>query len=566
MFPVSPVPVVERTLPAMFAAACGRDRRRRLFVCGTVAWSVEQAQKAAIQAAVWLESLGVRRGDRVAIVCSNRAEFAQLVLGCGWMGAIAVPVNTACRAPQLSYYLSDSQARLLVIEESLIAEMAEVKTDGLHLQSVVIIEGDPFALTAPSDAASAEQIQVRARAREQIANRWPLHSFQQSNPHNPVGADSVMNDAATIHPGDPWLILYTSGTTGPSKGVLCPHGQLYAWGINAANMLGINPGDVLCTTLPFFHVNALSSIVQALVADATMVLEPRFSVSGFWQTMARHSTTVGYVLGAMVPMLLAREPSEEERSHTMRVALGPGVPPALARVFEDRTGVRLLEGYGSTETNFVIAALPNTQCEGTMGLVQPGFDARVVDEHDAELPAGVPGELVLRAHEPFAFSAGYFNRAEQTVQAWRNLWFHTGDRVVRDEAGRFIFLDRMKDAIRRRGENISSFEVEQVLLSHPALANAAVFPVRSELAEDEVMTALVVKPGATLDRAELVQFCAARMPYFAVPRYIDIVDDLPRTENGKVRKVVLRERGISDQTWDRETAGIVVQRHHRSRG
>ena len=517
----------------------------------------------AKRAATWLASLGIKRADRVAIVCSNRAEFAQLVLGCGWLGAIAVPINTACRAPQLLYYLSDSQARLLVIEEALLVEFADITSDLRHLQEVAIIEGDPFALPSQFSAEAEERAHNRARARAQIATRWSPHVFQDSSVEKLSMVDAAAGGSATIDPGDPWLILYTSGTTGPSKGVLCPHGQLYAWGINPANMLGILPGDVLCTTLPFFHVNALSCIVQALVADATMVLEPRFSVSGFWQTMARHGATVGYVLGAMVPMLLAREPAEDERSHTLRVALGPGVPPALAQAFQARTGVRLLEGYGSTETNFVIAALPNTQCEGTMGLVQPGFDARVVDEQDAELPAGVPGELVLRAQEPFAFSSGYFNRADQTVQAWRNLWFHTGDRVVRDEAGRFIFLDRMKDAIRRRGENISSFEVEQVLLSHPALANAAVFPVRSELAEDEVMAALVLKPGAHLEHAELIKFCITRMPYFAVPRYIDVVEDLPRTENGKVRKVVLRERGVSSRTWDREVAGIVIQRHHR---
>jgi crotonobetaine/carnitine-CoA ligase len=184
----------------------------------------------------------------------------------------------------------------------------------------------------------------------------------------------------------------------------------------------------------------------------------------------------------------------------------------------------------------------------------------VADEHDGELPPGEAGELLLRSDEPFAFATGYWGMPAKTVEAWRNLWFHTGDRVVRDADGRFRFVDRLKDAIRRRGENVSSWEVEQVLLSHPSVAAAAVFPVRSELAEDEVMAAIVPEAGATLDPVGLVRFCEMRMPHFAVPRYIDRVDDLPRTENGKVRKVVLRERGVTASTWDREAAGVVVAR------
>ena len=186
-----------------------------------------------------------------------------------------------------------------------------------------------------------------------------------------------------------------------------------------------------------------------------------------------------------------------------------------------------------------------------MGRLQPGFDARVVDEHDVELPAGEAGELVLRADEPFAFASGYFGMPEETVKAWRNLWFHTGDRVVQGADGAFRFVDRIKDAIRRRGENISSYEVEQVLLSHPAVAGVAVYPVRSELAEDEVMAALVLKPGERVDLAVLARYCEERLPYFAVPRYVELMDDLPRTENGKVQKFKLRERGVTAATWVR---------------
>jgi crotonobetaine/carnitine-CoA ligase len=244
----------------------------------------------------------------------------------------------------------------------------------------------------------------------------------------------------------------------------------------------------------------------------------------------------------------------------MRVVLGPGVPAPAAAAWRERTGIAIVDGYGSTETNFVIASPPEPPREGTMGWLQPGFAARVVDDDDVELPAGAAGELVLRADAPFAFATGYFHRAEETLRAWRNLWFHTGDRVLRDHDGAFRFVDRLKDSIRRRGENISSYEVEQVLLCHAAVAAAAVYPVRSELAEDEVMAALVARPDATLDPAELAAFCTTRLPRFAVPRFFDVVADLPRTENGKVQKFRLRELGVTPTAWDREAETALARR------
>jgi crotonobetaine/carnitine-CoA ligase len=187
-----------------------------------------------------------------------------------------------------------------------------------------------------------------------------------------------------------------------------------------------------------------------------------------------------------------------------------------------------------------------------MGRTLPGFRARVVDDGDLPLPDGTPGELVVRAEEPFAFALGYHGRPEATVEAWRNLWFHTGDRVVRDADGWFTFLDRKKDSIRRRGENISSWEVEQVMLAHPDVATAAAVPVPSELGEDEVMACVVARAGATIDPAELISFCEPRMAKFAVPRYVQVLDELPMTPNGKIQKIVLRERGVTEATWDRE--------------
>jgi crotonobetaine/carnitine-CoA ligase len=465
-----------------------------------------------------LRAAGVSRGDRVALMCPNRIELLETFLACGWIGAIAVPVNSAAMGPQIDYVLANSGARLLVVEDRYVERLAAVDPSRACLQTVWVV----------GDAAGAPGI---------ACEPWP----DAGEPIEP----------APVQPEDTLAILYTSGTSGPAKGVMCPHAQYLAWGLNSARILGVHADDVLCTTLPLFHINALNTFAQAAVTGAHAVFEAKFSASGFWPAMRRHEATVVYLLGAMVPILLAHPATEAERTHRVRVGLGPGVPAAAAETFRARSGIALIDGYGSTETNFVIATAPDSARRGVMGWVQPGFEARVVDEHDSEVPAGTAGELVLRAAEPLTFSTGYFGLPEQTRAAWRNGWFHTGDRVVREADGAFRFVDRIKDAIRRRGENISSYEVEQVLLAHPAVADVAVYPVRSELAEDEVMAALVTRPGRTLDATELWRWCETRLPYFAVPRYLDLVDDLPRTETGKVQKYKLRERGVTAATFER---------------
>lgn len=449
-----------------------------------------------------LRSAGVLRGDRVAILCSNRAEFLEVFLGCGWIGAIAVPVNTAAMRPQIEYYLENSGAKLLVAEPRFLDRLPRVRK--------LWLIGESYP--APGEEAGAENVQ----------------------------------------PGDTLALLYTSGTTGPAKGVACPHAQYYWWGMNTASILGVGEGDVLCTTLPLFHINALNTFAQAALAGCRASFEPRFSASEFWSTVAARGATVIYLLGAMVPILLAQKEHAGERNHRVRIGLGPGVPAAALEAFRARTGIGLIEGYGSTETNFVIATTPDTPFRGVMGWVRPGFEARVVDEQDVELPAGAAGELVLRAIAPFAFATGYFGMAEKTLEAWRNLWFHTGDRVVREADGAFRFVDRLKDAIRRRGENVSSYEVEQVLLAHPDVAAVAVYGVASELAEDEVMAAVVPHAGRAIDPAALAAFCEPQLPKFAIPRYIDVLDELPRTENGKVQKYKLKSRGVTASAWDRQ--------------
>jgi crotonobetaine/carnitine-CoA ligase len=518
----------ERVVPVLLERQADRFGDRSLFVTGSARWSYRDAVHVAAGYGAALLDAGIRAGDRVALLCSNRAEFMQAFLGCAWIGAVAVPINTASRGAQLRHILVNSGARLLVLEPDYVDAVLALDAAELPMEKIWLV-GD-------------------APARGHASNTIP---FPQ--PGKPV-------ERAALRPGDTLAILYTSGTTGLSKGVCCPHAQYYWWGVHSGELLGLQEGEILLTTLPLFHTNALNAFFQALLTGSTLVVEKRFSASAFWQTLVEHRATVTYLLGAMVPILLSKDPTPHDKAHRTRIALAPGVPPQFLPQFHERFGMHLLEGYGSTETNFVIGADLADQRPGTMGKVRAGFEARVVDDEDNELPPGEPGELVLRASEPFAFATGYFGINDKTVEAWRNLWFHTGDRVVRDEAGYFKFVDRLKDAIRRRGENISSYEVEQVLLSHPLIETAAVYPIKSEMAEDEVMAAIVVRPGVRLPEVELMKFCETRMAYFAVPRYVEYVGELPATENGKVQKFKLRERGITPNTWDREAAGYKLAR------
>lgn len=523
------LPSAARTVAAMLERRAQLAPERPVVHIDGQDHRVADLQLAAARRAGALRQAGVKRGDRVALLIGNRWEFVEAVLGCACLGAIAVPINTASRGEQLQHMLRNCGAELLIIEQSLWPALGYLRFSELALSRLWVLDGEGGPLQAALEPCP-----------------WP------------AGGEAVAPEV--MQPGDPFAILYTSGTSGPSKGVVCPHAQFYWWAVLTGSKLGLRPGDVQHTTLPLFHTNALNAMFQAILFESTLVVEPRFSVSQFFERLVRHKATVTYMLGAMVPMLLTQAPHASEKNHTVRIALAPGVPGDVYRQFHERCGIGLLDGYGSTETNHIMGNGLHEQRPGWMGKISEGFDAIVVDEHDNPVPDGSPGELLVRSHEPFAFSLGYFGMPEKTVEAWRNLWFHTGDRVVRESDGYFRFLDRIKDSIRRRGENISSYEVEQAILTHPAVANVAVYAVQSEFAEDEVMAALVLREGHTMTAEELMGHCENRVPYFAVPRYVEFMAALPATENGKIQKYKLRELGVGAETWDREVVGYQVKR------
>lgn len=532
-FPLQPSPD-ERHVVCLLRERARRAPGSRLLSCGGAHRTAEDLLAAgARRAATWREA-GLVAGDRVAVQCGNRIDLVELLVAAGLAGVVLVPLNTASRGEQLAYYLRNCRARVFITEPGLLP----------HLLSAHAI-----------DAASIDAVE----------HLWALDSCEAPAAlprltRFPLVAEADPADWTPAHPGAAAIVMYTSGTSGPSKGVVCSHAQLFWWGHHSLVNIGIDAQDVLYTCLPLFHINALNTFFQALVGGGRMVIGGRFSVTHFFADLAQAEATVTYLLGAMIPMLLSRAPDATERAHRVRVALAPSAQVAHYDAFEGRTGIRMLDGFGSTESNFVICSGGDTRRPGWMGRLAAGFQARIVDAHDNPVPDGTPGELVLRSDEPYAFSSGYFEMPEKTVEAWRNLWFHTGDRVVRDADGYYRFLDRMKDSIRRRGENISSFEVEQALGSHPAVADVAAYAVPSDLAEDEVMVAVVPQPGQQVEPLALIRWCEDRLPYFAIPRFVRLLADLPKTENGKVQKYKLRADARTPDTWDLVASGHTVKR------
>ncbi|MFF5303641.1 AMP-binding protein [Streptomyces sp. NPDC013161] len=493
------------TIPGLLDAAAGEFGERPFLRVGDVARTYAETRTAAATMAGALAERGCRPGDRVAVMADNRIEVVDLILGCAWLGAVLIPLNTGLRGGGLREVLRAAAPQFLLVEPELAERVVAAGFQG----ELWVVGGDDV----------------------------------------PTPGTAPVLPPAQVRPDDTAFVLFTSGTTGAARGVRCPHAQTVWWGRNISDSLQLADDDVLFTCLPLFHTNALNTLAHAMAVGASCVIGERFSATRYWERVAEAGATAVYLLGAMVPMLLAQPPSAADRAHRVWRGLSPATPGSAWEPFRERFGVTLVDGFGSTETNLVIGSTPEEQRPGYVGTVRDGFSARVVDELLAPVADGVAGELVVRSAHEFAFCTGYLGEPEPSPTAWRR----TGDRVVRDADGWFRFVDRIKDVIRRRGENISSQEVEAAVRSHPAVADAAAFPVPSELAEDEVMVAVVPGPGRVLDPLDLVRHCAHELPPFAVPRYIDTVRELPLTETGKVRKGVLRERGVTATTWDRST-------------
>jgi crotonobetaine/carnitine-CoA ligase len=364
-----------------------------------------------------------------------------------------------------------------------------------------------------------------------------------------------------VAPEDTSCILYTSGTTGPSKGVVLTHAANFFLARNCVDLMAYGPSDVVFNAFPLFHANArYSGVLPVMYADGESVIYTRFSASGFWDTCREHGVTAFNYMGALLMMLFKQPERADDADNPVRRAYGAPAPVTIYQDFEHRFGLQLVEVYGSTEAGTVTMNTVESFRVGSCGRAVPYFEVEIHDDHDHRLGPGEVGEIVVRPREPHALFERYHDLPEQTLHAFRNLWFHTGDRGRLDEDGFFYYVDRMKDAIRRRGENISSWEVEKVVTSHDSVAEAAAIGVPSDLSEEEVLIVVVAKPGHEIDPVSLLDLCVERLPHYAVPRYVRVAAELPKTASQRVEKYVLRAEGLPPGTWDREDHGYEVRR------
>jgi crotonobetaine/carnitine-CoA ligase len=476
--------------------------------------------QAAERAAAGLATAGVRRGDKVALMLPNSLEFLDLWFGSTLLGAVLVPVNTGLRGEGLRYIVEHCEADIVVADTSLL---------------------DTF------DAALPDGAGPRARFA-----RGAAHAGWRDVAELLTGGDSAFTRPA-VGPADLASVLYTSGTTGLPKGVMNCHNAYPTAALEfTQRFVRMRADDVLYTSLPLFHVNAqMLTTIGSLVSGRPMVLAPRFSASRFFADVREHGATIFNYIGAMLTMLAKQPERADDADNPARLAIGGAAPAELWPHFEQRFGVSILEIYGLTETaTFCLGSPPEDIRVGKLGL--PVSWAQVEVHRPDGSVAGVaePGEIVIRSTQPDTLFHGYFKNDEATAKAVDGGWFHSGDRGRRDDDGYFVFIDRLKDAIRRRGENISSYEVERVINSHPEVVESAVVGVPSDLGEEDVMAVIVPRDEAAFDPEALVAFCTERMADFMVPRYVRLKAQLPKTATERVQKFALRDDGVGD-AWDR---------------
>ncbi|MFI9413987.1 AMP-binding protein [Nocardia gamkensis] len=493
-------------------------------------WTYTDARREVSKLAGGFASAGIGRGDRVALMLPNAPEFVFASIAVSWLGAVEVPVNTELKGGVLRHQIDNSGLSFAVVHEDLLEGFLSAG-DGLLGPGRVAVAGhSPNTHDVP---------------------------FSELAAHEPI-------DRATAAESDLSAIMYTSGTTGNAKGVEVTYGHAHRFASDWIRAVEFTRDDVLMTPLPLFHSIARTlGVLPTLILGAQICLVERFSASNFWDQVRHFDPTVVHGIFGMVPILLNQPERAHDRDHRVsRYYIGPN---SLSDAFEKRFGARVIELYGATETGIVTYFAPGDEVRpGSCGRAnEDTYEVTLLDDHDHEVPDGEIGEFVVRPRAPWSLLTGYYANQAETLAAFRNLWFHTGDYGRRDVDGYFYFVDRKKDAIRRRGENITSGEVETEVNAHPAVLECAVIAVPSELGEDEVKACVVLRPGFELDPADLIAFLDPRLPYFMVPRYIEILDELPKTANGKIQKHKLRDggtRGITSDTWDREEYGIELTR------
>lgn len=491
-------------------------------------WTYARFRELVVAKASGLQKLGIKKGAHVAVWLPDGRDALISFFAVNYLGAVFVPFNTAYRGSILEHVLANSDATLLIAHAGLLDRLEGIDTAAIR--QIIVVGKTPANMS------------------------FETFEFDEID-----GEEHDLDELES--PIDPWdnqAIIYTSGTTGPSKGVLSSYLHLYT---NAGpdSWHFVTGDDRFLVNMPIFHIGGLGIPFVMLARGGSIALLENFSTDTFWDFVRRTECTAIFLLGVMATFLMKQPAAENDKDNPVRLAFMVPLTGA-AGPFHERFDIDVFTIFNMTEISSPIVSEANPVKLGTCGKARVGVDVRLVDGNDCEVPVGDVGEMIVRTDRPWAMNSGYYKNAEATAKAWRNGWFHTGDAFRCDDEGFYYFVDRVKDAIRRRGENISSFEVESQVMLHPSVREAAVIGVPSEYSEDEVMAVIALVEGATIDMTELSRFMANKLPYFMVPRYVRLLDALPKTPTNKVQKAQLRSQGITADTWDREASGIKLKR------
>jgi carnitine-CoA ligase len=495
-------------------------------------WTYADLDRESDRVARGLADEGVDRGSHVAAFLFNCPEFLATWFGTAKIGAVLVPLNTALKGPLLKYELSDSAPEGLIVDRRLL--------------DVYLPES---SLIAPDRTWVVDRGLGGPGIPAKLSNWEDLVDSRGAPPK----VEFVGSEPASI--------LYTSGTTGPPKGAVVPHEKLLTTSLEIGRRSRLTKGAVLFTALPLFHCNAQEmTTLTALQYGLTAAYDERFHASTYWETAAELKATHVSLLISMINVLYKQPEKGTDATHGVQTALTAGTTKEVWPEFERRFHLTIIELYGMTECGCTTLMNPPEAIRvGSVGTPLPFVEAQVVDDRDVPVPVGERGELIVRPRQPFTMFLEYLNKPEATAEAWRNHWFHTGDYVRRDADGYYYFIDRKKDVIRRRGENIAPYDVESALNAHPSVFESIVVGVPSELGEEDVKAFVQLRPDVTTEARELFLWCAERLPFFMVPRYLEFVDSIPKTANQKAQRYLLKGKRSANEI-DRETLGISIRR------
>jgi crotonobetaine/carnitine-CoA ligase len=495
------------------------------FADGT-SWTYAETLNLTQQTAAYLSNVGVKRADLVLAWLPNSPAMLRVWFALNYIGAVFVPLNLDYRGRILEHVIRETHSRLMLAHPDLIDRLNNIDTS--KLETVLAVNG--------SDGRIGDKITVSGTQ---------------------LAFGTKMIEPANVNVWDPQMVIFTSGTTGPSKGVLCPYLQMVTVGKGSYGY--INERDCILIDLPIFHVGGVSPVMAAITNGATMALYDGFKTQEFWTRIRdTNATTTSGLIGSMAAFLAKAPEQSGEQDNTLRMLTCVLNEQALQ--VAKRYDFSLCSGFNMSELSVPLVTEIDCQIAGSCGKPRTGCECRVVDEHDYECAPGEVGELIVRTDQPWETSLGYLNRPDATAAAWRNGWFHTGDLVRKDVEGNFFFVDRLKDAVRRRGENVSSLEVESEVLGYDAVAEAAVVGIPSEFGDEDILVAVVAKRGKSVDPQKLIEYLIPLMPHYMVPRFIRTMDELPKTATNKLMKYAIRDNGITYDTWDAEAEGIFLRK------